>query len=226
MAYSSDSTAHLYIRPVLWNGNNQVTSEVMDIFTAKQMITRADFVGRPMMIAELDTMCYNQVSGKTMTASFDENGQIYRNDVNGNVETVYYIQDSSTGEITDAMYLTSGDATYYITDKQVETITYRTSADGQLSPVNMIPEDQTTRLQGFEWRGAERPDRDAVFDRQIRPSQRERVESLQRPRFPITRQMEAMKQRLISRGEWLDRVDVLSPEDEEWRRETLAAPYK
>ena len=226
VAFSSDSTAHLYIRPVLWNGNNQVTSEVMDIFTAKQMITRADFVGRPMMIAELDTMCYNQVSGKTMTASFDENGQIYRNDVNGNVETVYYIQDSSTGEITDAMYLTSGDATYYITDKQVETITYRTSADGQLSPVNMIPEDQTTRLQGFEWRGAERPDRDAVFDRRIRPSQRERVESLQRPRFPITRQMEAMKQRLISRGEWLDRVDVLSPEDEEWRRETLAAPYK
>ena len=226
VAFSSDSTAHLYIRPVLWNGNNQVTSEVMNIFTAMQMIRRADFVGHPMMIAELDTMCYNQVSGKTMSAFFDEHGQIYRNDVNGNVETVYYIQDSATGEITDAMYLKSGDATYYIVDKQVETITYRTDAEGQMSPLDMIPENQTTRLQGFEWRGAERPELEDVFDREIRPSQRERVESLARPRFPITRQIESVKKRLIERGEWLDRVDVLSPEDEEWRRQTLENPYK
>ena len=226
VAYSSDSTAHLYIRPVLWNGNNQVTSEYMDIYTARQMITRADFIGHPMMIAELDTMNYNQVTGKTMTASFDEHGQIYRNDVNGNVETVYYIQDSATGEITDAMYLKSGDATYYIADKQVETITYRTDAEGQLSPLDMVPDDQITRLQGFEWRGTERPDREDVFDRQIRPSQRERVESLPRPQFPITRRIESAMKRLIERGEWLDRVDVLSPEDEEWRRQTLENPYK
>ena len=226
VAFTSDSTAHMYIRPVLWNGNNQVTSEVMDIFTANQMITRAEFIGKPMMIAELDTMCYNQVAGKTMMASFDEHGQIYRNDVNGNVETVYYIQDSATGEITDAMYLQSGDATYYIANQQVETITYRTDATGQLSPLDMIPEDQTTRLQGFEWRGAERPDREDVFDREIRPSQRERVESLPRPKFPISKEIETTMHRLTTRGEWLDRVDVLSPEDEEWRRATLESPYK
>ena len=226
VAFSSDSTAHLYIRPVLWNGNNQVTSEVMDVFTANQMITKADFIGKPMMIAELDTVNYNQVTGKTMTALFDENGQIYRNDVNGNVETVYYLQDSATGEITDAMYLMSGDATYYIADQQVETITYRTNAEGQLSPLNMLPEDQTTRLDGFEWRGGERPEREDVFDRTIRPSQRERVEALAHPQFPISREIGELMRRLIERGEWLDRVDVLSPEDEEWRRETLEAPYK
>ena len=226
VAFTSDSTAHLYIRPVLWNGNNQVTSEVMDVYTANQMITRADFVGKPMMIAELDTMNYNQVTGKTMTAWFDEEGQIYRNDVNGNVETVYYLQDSGTGEITDAMYLQSGDATYYIANQQVETITYRTDAEGQLSPLDMIPEDQTTRLQGFEWRGAERPEREDVFDRTIRASQRERVEALERPRFPISHEIESAMKRLVERGEWLDRVDVLSPEDEEWRRETLENPYK
>ena len=226
VAFTSDSTAHLYIRPVLWNGNNQITSEVMDIFTANQMITHAEFIGKPMMAAELDTMSYNQVTGKTMTAWFDEDGQIYRNDVNGNVETVYYLQDSGTGEITDAMYLKSGDATYYIANQQVETITYRTDAEGQLSPLDMIPETQTTRLQGFEWRGVERPERSDVFDRVIRASQRKRVEALMRPRFPISREIESAMKRLIERGEWLDRVDVLSPEDEEWRRETLEKPYR
>ena len=124
------------------------------------------------------------------------------------------------------MYLKSVDATYYIANQQVETITYRTDAEGQLSPLDMIPETQTTRLQGFEWRGVERPERSDVFDRVIRASQRKRVEALMRPRFPISREIESAMKRLIERGEWLDRVDVLSPEDEEWRRETLEKPYR
>ena len=226
VAFSADSTVHMHIRPVLWNGENQVTSEVMDIYTAGGMIRRAEFIGRPMMVSQLDTVNYNQVTGKTMTAYFDEDGNIYRNDVNGNVETVYYIQDSDGGEITDALYLTSGDATYYIAARQVETITYRTDADGQLSPINMVPEEQITRLDGFEWRGGERPDKADVFDRTIRPSQRERVAGLKQPEFPISQRINAYRESLTMHRIWLDRVDVLSPEDEEWRRETLAAPYR
>lgn len=83
VAVSRDSTIHLYIDPVLWNQNSQITSDVMDIFTANSQIVRAEFVGRPLMVSELDTMHYNQVAGKTMTALF-RNNQIYRNDVKGN----------------------------------------------------------------------------------------------------------------------------------------------
>ncbi|MCH5335672.1 MAG: hypothetical protein J1D86_07730 [Alistipes sp.] len=226
VGFTSDSTVHMYIRPVLWSDENQIVSEVMDIFTARSMITRADFVGKPMMSAEIDTACYNQITGKTMTALFDEQGNIYRNDVNGNVQTVYYIQDSEYGDITDVLYLTAGEATYYISGRQIETITYRTDAEGKLSPMDMVPEDQITRLPDFEWRGSERPLRDSVFNRTIRPSQRQQTGELPRPRFPISAAIEAAKARLIARGEWLDRVDVPSQEDEEWRRETLAAPYR
>ena len=41
MAVSRDSTIHLYIDPVLWNQNSQITSDVMDIFTANSQIVRA-----------------------------------------------------------------------------------------------------------------------------------------------------------------------------------------
>ena len=91
-AISTDSTIHLYIDPVLWNENNQITSDVMDIFTENQQLTRAEFIGSPMMVSQLDTTHYNQVAGKTMTAYFFNN-QIYRNDVNGNAQTIYYMQD-------------------------------------------------------------------------------------------------------------------------------------
>lgn len=35
---STDSTIHLYINPVLWNQSNQVTSDVMDIYTERQQL--------------------------------------------------------------------------------------------------------------------------------------------------------------------------------------------
>ena len=45
--FSTDSTIHLYIDPVLWNQNSQITSDVMDIFTEPtSQIARAEFVGR------------------------------------------------------------------------------------------------------------------------------------------------------------------------------------
>ena len=34
----------------------------MDIFTENQQITRAEFIGTPMMVSQLDTVHYNQVA--------------------------------------------------------------------------------------------------------------------------------------------------------------------
>ncbi len=44
---NTDSIIHLYIDPILWNETNQVTSDYMDIYTANQMIVRAEFIDRP-----------------------------------------------------------------------------------------------------------------------------------------------------------------------------------
>ncbi len=228
VAFSSDSTVHMHLSPVLWNEANQVTSDVMDIFTANGAVSQADFVGKPIMASQIDTLYYNQVTGKTMTALFRE-GAIYRNDVNGNAQTIYYVQDGEGGEVTDMMYIESAGATFYIADRTVDVITYRGSPVGvmyPLTPVDMVPATQIQRLPDFVWRGDERPTREEVMDRTVRPSRREEVEALPRPEFPISRKIEEYRARLIERREWLDRVDVLSPEDEEFLHETLAAPYR
>ncbi len=72
-AISTDSTLHFYIDPVLWNETNQITSEVMDVFTRSQQLERAEFVGSPMMVSRLDSVYYNQIAGKEMTAYFRDN---------------------------------------------------------------------------------------------------------------------------------------------------------
>ena len=214
-AVSRDSTIHLYIDPVLWNQNSQITSDVMDVFTAGGQIVRAEFVGRPLMISELDTMHYNQVAGKTMTALFRDN-QIYRNDVKGNAQTIYFMQEDDAPDIIGLLVLESGDMTFYIEEKQVVGITYRNNPVYTIYPMDKIPADVELFLKDFKWEASRRPAQRDVFDRRIRPSQREAKSRLQRPQFPISARIEAYKLRLVESRRWSDRDDVVQPDVIEW----------
>ena len=216
-AISTDSTIHMYIDPVLWNQSNQITSDVMDIFTENQQITRAEFVGSPMMVSELDTLHYNQVAGKQMTAYFRDNA-IYRNDVNGNAQTIYYMQDGEPPQITGVGVIESGDCSFYIEDKQVITIVYRKDPDWNIYPMDKIPADQELYLKGFKWEGARRPTQGAVFDRRVRPSQREEKSHLAHPDFPLLKALEERKKQLIEERRWADRNDQVDAATVEWMR--------
>ena len=218
VAISTDSTIHLYIDPVLWNQSNQITSDVMDIFTERQQIKRAEFIGSPMMVSQLDTTHYNQVAGKTMTAYF-YNNQIYRNDVNGNAQTIYYMQDGEPPEITMMGVIESGDCSFYIEDKQVVQIVYRNEITDAFYPMDKIPPTQELYLKGFKWEGARRPAQADVFDRRIRPSQRAAHSQMRHPDFPIMMRIEEHKKRLIEQRRWADRNDQVDPLTVEWMRE-------
>ena len=214
-AISTDSTIHLYIDPVLWNENNQITSDVMDIFTENQQLTRAEFIGSPMMVSQLDTTHYNQVAGKTMTA-YSFNNQIYRNDVNGNAQTIYYMQDGEPVEITMMGVIESGEISFFIEDKQVVQITYRGDPVYNFYPMDKIPPTQDIRLKGFKWEGARRPSQAEVFDRRIRPSERERRSEMKHPDFPIMQRIDEHRKRLIEQRRWTDRNDQVDAATVEW----------
>ena len=215
VAVSRDSTIHLYIDPVLWNQNSQITSDVMDIFTANSQIVRAEFVGRPLMVSELDTMHYNQVAGKTMTALF-RNNQIYRNDVKGNAQTIYFMQEDDSPDIIGLLVLESGDLTFFIEEKQVVKITYRNNPVYTIYPMDKIPPDVDLFLKDFKWEAKRRPAQRDVFDRTIRPSIRAAKSSQSRPQFPIAARIDAFTRRLIESRRWSDRNDVVQPDVIEW----------
>ena len=212
---STDSTIHLYIEPVLWNEANQITSEVMDIYTANQQITHAEFVGSPLMVSQLDTTHYNQVAGKQMTAWFRDN-QIYRDDVNGNAQTIYYMQDGEPPQITGVGVIESGDASFFIEEKQIVTIIYRQDPTWNIYPIDKVPADQELYLKGFKWEGARRPAQRDVFDRTIRPSLRSEKSQLAHPKFPLRQALEERKKRYIEERRWTDRNDLVDPATVEW----------
>ena len=210
-----DSIINMYKEPVLWNENNQITSEIMHILTRNSQLYKADFEGKPMTVAKIDTAHYNQVAGKEMTALF-RNNRIYRNDVNGNVQTIYYMQEDNSPEITLMAYIEAGDMTSYIEGQQVVGITYRGNPVYTFYPMDKIPETQSTKLQGFKWCDSLRPSKDSVFNRMIQPSQRVEKRALRKPMFPINALLEQRKANYIRRNEWRDRTDTLSYETIEW----------
>lgn len=215
---STDSTLHLYISPVLWNENNQITAEVMDVYTRNQQIERAEMSGDPMMVAQIDTSHYNQISGRQMTVFFRE-GELFREDVEGNVQTIYYTEDGTPPELTMVSYIESGSATYYIEERQVVRIVYRTDPDHHSYPLDQVPPDRERYLPGFRWEGDRRPSKHDVFDRRVRPSQREKSEQLPRPSFPIMERIEQMKVHLTEQRRWTDRRDEVDPATVEWMHE-------
>ena len=213
---STDSIIHLYKSPVLWSESNQITSDSMHIFSHEGRLVKAKFDGHPLIVAEIDTAHYNQVTGKEMISYFNEKNELYRNDVNGNVQTIYYMQEQDSPEITMMAYVESGDMTAYLENRQLKGITYRTNPTYYFYPIDKIPETRDKKLENFKWEGGRRPARDSVLNRTVRPSERDKRRSLLLPNFPIERALNLRKQRLINQGSWSDRTDTLSIETIEW----------
>ncbi len=216
-ALSLDSTAHLYINPVLWNKTSQISADIMDIYTKNQELTKADFIGAPMMVSMIDTLHYDQVAGKEMTAFFRQN-QIYRNDVNGNAQTIYYMQDGEPLVITSMGVIESGDITFFIENQQVVKIVYRQNPDFDIYPIDEIPADQELKLKGFKWEEERRPTKEQIFDRQVRSTQREAKREVPKPFFPIQKKIDHNKNYLIEQNLWYDRNESVDGATVEWMR--------
>lgn len=208
---SLDSTIHLYLSPILWYASNQVTADYIDIYTANQQITRAEFLGNPIMAEQIDSMAYNQVAGKTIEALFRDN-EVYRVNAIGNGQTLYYTTDENTGEVAEFMTITCGDISFLLADQQIETIIWRGNPVYSIYAIEQVPEDQERYLRDFQWHGDKCPTVDQVFDRFLRPSRREEMLKKPQPKFPIQESINRRRKRLTDSGVWRDRDETLSPE--------------
>ena len=206
----------LYHDPIVWSGNKQVLGEEINVFSNDSTVDSVRVERQALMVEQMDSAHYNQVAGKAMTAHFRDN-QIYRNDVNGNVQTIYYMQEEDNADVTGLMYIESASISFYLTEGEIDKIAYKQNPAYVLYPMNMIPETQELKLKDFIWYYDRRPLRDSVFDRSIRATQREDVALRDKPRFRITERIDYDRRRLVENREWVDRVDQLTPEIIEWR---------
>jgi hypothetical protein len=137
--------------------------------------------------------------------------------VNGNAQTIYYLQEEEGSEVTALMYIESSAITFYLNDGSIDKISYKQNPEYALYPMEMVPESQERILQGFDWYDDKRPTRVIICDRHIVKSNRERVAAIRRPTFPIMERIDYDRRRLVENKMWKDRKDRLTPDVIDWR---------
>lgn len=92
MYYSNtDSTLYLYERPVIWSGENQIIGDEMRILMVNNEIDQYIAEGSAFVFSgnEVDSIAYNQLSGKKITGYLEE-GKLHKIDVSGNAMSIVF----------------------------------------------------------------------------------------------------------------------------------------
>lgn len=152
---TEDSVFRLYKNPVFWNNNSQVSGDTMYLFTQSQKPKRLYVYYNAIVINKENDALYNQISGRTLNAYF-ENGNIDYIRVKGTpAESIYYPQDEdsayigmnkSTSDVIDVHFL----------NKSLNKIKFINKVDNTLFPFKFIT-DELKYLKGFLWQDNRRP---------------------------------------------------------------------
>lgn len=203
-----DSTSHMFGKPIVWNDNNQITSDYIIIYSKNEQLYRAELYDFPIIAQQvpLDTSCYNQMKGKFMEVFF-KNNTIDVTYIDGNAQTLYYKDEKG---ILDALFFAeSASMKIVFKESQINRIVWYNDVSTILYPIDKIPDTQIRFFEGFKWQVDKRPVRREVFDRTILPSFRSDAIKIMRPDFKITQAIDIEKEKLIKEGLWRDRNEML-----------------
>jgi hypothetical protein len=109
-----------------------------------------------MIISEEDSAMFNQIKGRYMTGFFKDQ-KLHRVLVEGNGETIYFTSDNGA-DPENVNVAKSSNLIIIIVDNKVKDITFLNQPDATLHPIKNINLNDM-RLDGFNWRVEERPEK-------------------------------------------------------------------
>lgn len=150
--------------PILWNGDSQITGDIMHLIGDKvtQKLDSLKVLNNTFLVSK-DTLGtgYNQTKGQNLFGKFID-GKLHDVDIIKNAEVIYYMRNE-TNELIGINKNVSSKINIIFDDKTIETITFFTQVSGDIYPETELPENART-LRGLNWRGEERiKTKDEVF---------------------------------------------------------------
>ena len=147
---SKDSCIIMYKDPVLWNENQQLLGEQINIYMNDSTIDWAHIINQALSVEQIpvDTTLFNQISGKEIKAYF-EDGLMEKVEVIGSVRLVYYPMDSDSLLIGMNVSETS-QLDIYLENQQLERMVMSPKSNGTLYPMSQIPLEKS-HLDNFVW---------------------------------------------------------------------------
>lgn len=154
--FLSDSVIRMYRDPVLWNGNNQMESDTVDLLFQLDILRKMTLNKNAFMIS-MDTLGqHNQIKGRSIVANFDEHGDIDLMDVNGNGESHYFLlKGDSLMMGMNKIFCSSMRIRFK--NNVMQNISFYTQPEAKFIPPHELIEGEEF-LEGFSWRADERPE--------------------------------------------------------------------
>src|SRR6056297_3588364 len=153
-------------KPVIWNGENQMTGDSIHLISDKQTEKLDSLkVLNNAFIISLDSISmegYNQAKGKDLFGKFIEN-ELKIIDLIKNTEVVYYMYNDDD-ELIGINKTICSKIRITMENNDVDELTFFTNPDGDIFPEKDLPENSRI-LKGFVWYGDERIlTKDDIFD--------------------------------------------------------------
>ncbi|WP_373846165.1 OstA-like protein [Bacteroides heparinolyticus] len=160
---SKDSCMTMYTDPILWHGEQQLLGEEIKVYMNDSTIDWAHIIRQALTVEKMDSIHYNQVSGKEMKAFFID-GDMRRVEVNGNVLVVYYPVEEKDSSLIMMNYSEGGLLKMYLKDRKMEHGVFVGKTTGTAYPLDQIPAEKS-KLPSFVWFDYIRPkNKEDIFE--------------------------------------------------------------
>ncbi len=157
-----DSMLYLIRKPIVWSDQKQVYGDKINVHFNDSTVDKADLPEKGFMAEYIDEDFYNQLSGKKMTAYF-ENDELRRLEVEGNVETIFLpMENDST--YNKLVNVESSFLTIDMKDRTLDKLKFWPETTGSIYPLFLVKRVQQY-LPGFQWFEPLRPKREWYGDR-------------------------------------------------------------
>jgi lipopolysaccharide export system protein LptA len=151
---TADSTIYMFHDPVLWTQTYQLTARNIEVKTTGDAVQSLRLNEAAFIIAEVDTLGFNQMKGRSMTGHFRDNA-LWRVDVDGNGETIFYLREED-GDLVGINKGISSNIMIYVDGNEITGIQFVRQPESTLYPPNELLPDERL-LQNFEWMDHRRP---------------------------------------------------------------------
>jgi len=152
----SDSIIYFYDDPILWNEENQITADSINVTINNGLIDEMITKRNSFIISEDSIKNYNQLKGRDMASKFTDN-KLVSVDVYGNGESNYFAMEDNSDQLMGMNTIVCSTMKIRLKNNRVNNISYYTNPTGKFIPVHELKKGEKF-LKGFDWRIEERPE--------------------------------------------------------------------
>lgn len=148
-----DSIVYMFGEPVVWSDESQLSAEFMEIHSRDGTVDNIVMRNSSFVVSEEVEGLYNQIKGREILGIF-RNDELYRVNVTGNAETLYYLVDED--EVIGVNKAVGANLVIFMKESKPDRVRLLSQADATLYPLeDLSGEDRL--LQNFIWLDHLRP---------------------------------------------------------------------